>query len=302
MSLWGEEILRQQAAGIIAAGTIGQTKQTRSKLFISAATVEDHVAGNTFMALWNKKTRTKERVQEKYREFCSLSELPLKEGLQTFVGRMINCQLSAGTINVYVGFLKNLVSPSLFWNVRRATQLAHADAETRSAVSITTEVAEKIISSLSRRTKAIVYLMFVTGARAADLIRLRGSQIKVTESRVVLEFRIMKHRRRRGLRTFFASDAKMIMQPPSDVLRFFKEISCERSLMAFRPFAGMTASTINNSIRAVAQPESKISTYSFRKLFINLVLAKNKGDLSKVAHYTKHFRTSTLEAYYQRAE
>jgi integrase len=261
--------------------------------------------------------RTRERVSAEFEEFvCRNAERKIEQSdlarercrlLPAWIGQLRRCGLKPGTVNTYLGYLTSAFAGTT--NERRELKkwkkivaLAHADeVEKENPVPI---LERHDVRDLLQRYKAaeipvelhaLLWTLATTGARIADLARLRRSDLAFAGTgRLQIRFRVTKTRRNRWMRTIIKFDL-FLGAPPPRVLKF---LSSGNKL--FRPFGAWSASSFNTELQereGVDAPRSRF----FRKFFINYwisVFGYTAEGLEKVRKKSGHFQAQTLEAYY----
>jgi integrase len=246
--------------------------------------------------------KTRERLIEDFTEFHRINHISVGEAFKPFVGQLRRCGLMWSTISTYVGYLRPLL-PELrraYHEVRRVVDLAHADesamhsrspivlSESRNIAGVLEDVA----------MRAAVYLLTATGGRMADLRRLRRRQIKVGSKKLCVEFRVMKNRRRRGQRVVLRVPHTWSGPPTDSVLRYLAHGEPEQPLLGH-----LTATVVNKELLQACERLSyrRMTTYDFRKRFMQIAYEKSGNDATRAQRYTLHLSSKTVEAFYLEA-
>lgn len=240
------------------------------------STARDVIAGAAWVSRYGPCLETERRVVANFKEFCSLSHLARENAYVPYVGQLCNAGLSAGTISQYVKFVTRGDHGDDAYCVRKASEASHADAVTKHAPDISTEQAIQVIRALETEEEdqaCAVWMMLATGARPADLQRLRGEAVKVTlingkrGVRVGSDLRVTwrwtkgihKHSHRREM----TYPLKALPSPPKRLSALLKN--------GPRPFT-LSATALNKALKELADkpstpPIPRMTCYSFRRLF-----------------------------------
>jgi integrase len=264
----------------------------------SRVIAEDREAASALVAAWgDPNSGTQERIRRYVSDFLRLHQ----EEDDIFVlmaGQMIRSGLKFSTICTYLQYCKPLLtswSPTVRASYRstlRMTHLAHADEDTKQIKDIDLHEAMAFVRASKGTLKHFAYILGLTGARARDLSRLRRKQIKVTNTGIRIEFRVMKNRRKRTMRAAVFFKYRDFFPASPRTLKFLKEGDKEQLL-----FGNWNATSFNNKSKLMNNLSSYITTKAFRRMFINRTFERLK-DIEKVKTYTLHISSRTIEAFY----
>lgn len=175
------------------------------------------------------------------------------------------------------------------------------------------QTAEKVIQAIADPAqRAAVAAILVLGPRAQDVTHLRPKQIDVTHVPLSLrpteakkryyraQVRVAKNRKSLGKRInlYIPVDLRATVRPTANRLsRWLESVDPKEKVFA-RCGAGVLNKAIEIACLKVGTP--KLTTYSFRRLFISEAIRYYKRDFVKVREVTLHFAEETLKAYYDR--
>lgn len=232
--------------------------------------------------------------------------------LELFVADMA-LALSESTVAEYTMKLSSLPALKLpamrgCWTLlTRLLNVRAADADTKRALNITHGECQSILKKIDWPYRGALAAMALLGPRAADVVRLRRSQLDVpwlaatASTRGVFyraQIRVAKNRKRLGRRVnlYVPAEWRMPLQSEGNFLhKALREYRDED-----RPFASCTTTSLNRAIAraCIAVGLPRCTTYSFRRLFISEIIRHCKRDFAKVRTYTLHFAEETVRAYY----
>ena len=151
------------------------------------------------------------RVREDYQEFCRLNQIdPMAvDSYISVVGQMTVSGLAAGTINLYLGYLD---APSA---VRSGTELRHAAATTKHATDLPEGELKDLITVADEETGPTQYLMWATGAHAADANALERKNLSLKFPRLIVTWQVTKSIRVRSARDTLVYDLTGFPPPKS---------------------------------------------------------------------------------------
>lgn len=260
----------------------------------------DKEATRLFSQAWLSSSSAN-RVRADYRTFLHLNQLEDNEESKLYaIGQMIMAGLKMSSISTYLGYLVNNRKNAVW----RATQLAHADEDSQHATDAPAIGLIRIIRAISNvPVECVVWLMFNTGARDMDLRRLRRKQITLCLAKrtVTIQFRITKGIRSRGKRRTVTFNwrttptpgvCEMLIDGPDDA----------------RPMLKVSVNVANSALKkADSSIARKVTTYSFRRNFINHLIDmhyddvfSHKENLEYIAGFTMHNDPQVIEAFYKK--
>lgn len=239
------------------------------------------------------------RVQQDFILFRELNpDITTVSGiLLMWVGSMRRAGMMWSSMDTYLNFLKSggLLKTSMAddrYSVSRiikAVKIAHADAECKQAADIDLATALKIIDQCPEELKCAVWLMLLTGARNADLRRVRRTQLHARGKRMIVQFRVMKNRRVRSRRVnLVLEDVKLwtgICATP-----FHKILS------AIPENEKVVQTTVHQLNRYLQQFGA--TSYSLRRHYIRRVIHVCERDFERVKTKTLHLDADVVRAHY----
>ena len=259
---------------------------------------EDREAARALAAAWaDPNWGTQERVRRHVLDFLRLNQEEDNPFL-LLAGQMKRCGLRFSTIVTYLQYCKPLVSSwslpirASYRSTLRMAHLAHADEDTKQIKDIDLQEAMAFVNASKGTLKCFAYILGLTGARARDLSRLRRKQIRVTDTGIRIEFRVMKNRRKRAMRAAVFFKYRDFFPASPRTLKYLREGDKEQSL-----FGNWNANSFNQKSKLMSEPLSRITTKSFRRMFINRTFERLK-DVEKVKAYTLHISSRTIQAFY----
>ena len=147
----------------------------------------------------------------------------------------------------------------------------------------------------------VVAGIMTTGARCADIMRWTPSRLQFSTNSYVVDVRVTKNRREPDKRVVHRMADVMDMlgfNVPAALLEI--QHFPERS----RPFQAWHATRVNQVLGAVCRQlgVARATTYSFRRLYCQLILKYFDYDCEKAKRYTLHCRAEILAAFYDDAQ
>jgi integrase len=253
----------------------------------------------------NRDTRL--RVTSTWAEFLRLNNFsPSARALKLFIGQMIGLGLKIGSVHTYVRYIGKSCAPRFgpeageWCRTINLVCLAHADAETRKAPSITVDEAMMIISRLYGDVGFVVAGIVTTGARCSDIMRWMPSRLLFEENRFVVDVHVTKNRREPDKRTVHrVGDVKAMLgftvPPVLQSVRNYPPLN--------RPFVGWHTTRVNQALNAACKDLGlpRCTTYSFRRLYCQRILQYCNYDANTAKKYTLHCRAEVLAAFYDDA-
>jgi hypothetical protein len=226
-------------------------------------------------------------------------------GLKWFIGVQRSHQppLKWSTLATYARYIRAYVRRHLkltelhsYDIVYKLIRLAHADEDCKSAMVASDEEIAFFLQPCSGSDiplQAAALMISSCGLRLADLKRLRRKQIHMTLKMTRAEVRISKNRRHRGLRRILRLDANEIWgrDNPKPLVDFLD--SCTEP--DERIFSKITIAAFNNFIKKRAK---HLSSYSFRKRFIQDIAVWKNFDWKETIRYTLHCNEDVVAAHY----
>ena len=254
----------------------------------------------------------RERLRMDWDLFLELNLLtPTPQTLELFVADMC-CSLKESTAAEYTSKLHSIPALKLtgmrgcLTRLIRLLNIRAADADTRRALSITHAQCSLVLGTLPCLERGALTMMALIGPRAKDVSRLRQKQIDIPHVRANrekgvfyrAEIRIAKNRKKLGRRASLWVPAEWrcpLLRDANYLHRYLHQFGAEE-----RPFASCTTRRLNDALsvacREAGQP--RMTTYSFRRLFITEVIRRCNRDFAKVRNYTLHFAEDTIRAFY----
>lgn len=263
-------------------------------------TPEDMQAAKEFLDEWATWDATPERIRNFYVEFKEMNFFTTTEALIPWIGQCLRDGLQVSSLDTYLSYLRPLFyseSKSELTRVAKALSLAHADADTKTARDAEAAELVAIIAAVPAWERAIVWFMFATGARVRDLKWLRRSQIKIEGLTLWVQFRITKARRARSKRVVLRIALSWFSIPDVAVRTFLEDGAGSQRL-----FSNWDVAAVNNLLsRTCARlGAERLTSYSFRRNFMAVVLAKCGNDAVKAKAYSLHLNPLITDAHYAR--
>ena len=252
----------------------------------------------------NESTRV--RVVKTFLEFSALNGFDdLAVGLRWFIGVQRNQDepLMWSTISSYCRYIRAYIRrhiklPELqaFDMVYKLVRLAHADEDCACAVVATNEDVRLFLGSCSAEEvplQAAVLMITRTGLRLADIKRLRRKQLFMTRKLTRVEVRVAKNRRQRCLRRILRLNPAEIWsgENPEQLVGFVEKSTDPEALL----FSKVTIPAINDYIK---KKNPSLSSYSFRKRFIEDIAAWTNFDWTRTIKFTLHCNEDVVAAHY----
>lgn len=289
--------MKEASAGPAQAPSVSQYTRGRRCLWRPAVvTTEDIAAADALDSQYGSDDRTACRIRRQFGDFARINELGLCAAVKAFIGQATRVGLRASTLNTYLGYLAPILRhcPE-YHRWAKIIALAHADADSRTAPDCTLSHLRKLVAKSQKHDRCLLWVMLSTGARVADLARLRRKQIQVTEAgELQIQFRIMKNRRRRRFRVTLAVPLSWAGVPGPDTLAEIANGDPEQRL-----FGSHTANVVNSILARLST--TKVTTYSFRRRYINSLFDLFEEE-EKVKKYTLHLDIETVKAFYVKWE
>ena len=274
------------------------------------ATEEDRIVFDrlvqTFAAPANAETR--KRVVADFASFGAtngVSDRPCL-CLKLWLGACHRDGLAWGTVDTYSAYITKVIYPALSWNdrhewqlIRGVTRAAHADSDTKGACTIPREHLIQVLGSplLTLRVRQAIAAITFTGCRLADVRRWRRRQFRFGRRGLRVEVRLSKNRRRRSKRRHLrVHDCERLLG-----------ITMDQSLWSLnggdpdeRPLGKVTVELVNGLLARVCASLHlpRYTTYSFRKYFIQKVIAYHDYDWPRILDLTLHTRMDVVAAHY----
>lgn len=188
-----------------------------------------------------------------------------------------------------------------------------ADYEAKKAVSITHRQAITIVRKIpSPLLRAILSIMALMGPRAKDITHLRPSQLDVPTlclSRRYLkryyraQVRIAKNRKSLGKRAILYVPVEWrspLRAMGNRLSRFLAGFPAkDRNTQIFR---NCKTPTLNDALKKACDELKipRVTTYSFRRLYVSEVIRLCGRNFSRVRQFTLHFSEDTIRAFYDK--
>ena len=181
----------------------------RKRKFDPETIVTDQDLGRAWNELhdYRKDRSLQRRVVHEFLKFLSVNDFSTcAEAIEGYIGvnRRPPKPTGWGTLRNYVEFIWSALCASrLFVNLEDrhecrlladALERRYADEERATAPPLTTDHAVEYIKMAGRTEAQILALMLFSGARAADIWRLRDRQVRITRDKLEIEFRLTKNR------------------------------------------------------------------------------------------------------------
>lgn len=174
-----------------------------------------------------------------------------------------------------------------------------ADEEVEHALDLKVETAKDILTRLSGRAQATVWLMCMCGARAMDLSRLKRDQIQFDVQKAIMRIHFTYTKGRRTDKKQFSLSLKLEDDfPVPQSLVALLNVPSDQKLNT------CTAAEINVALDALGPVYDSYTSYSFRRLFVHRVIARFRdGETEMVAwgevvKLTAHVSIETVRSSY----
>jgi integrase len=271
----------------------------------ATCTAEDERLAEEFLRAhaFDRNSATRERIRRQAQDFFRLNEgSTINNVYLLLVGQWRRCGLKFSTIDTYFGYLRphlravaTATDFSKFGTIAKAVALAHAGEETKTAPDSTSEELLRITARAQGDLQPLLYIMLTTGARVADLQRVKRRQIALTASHTTVIFGVTKNRRRRSLRKRLIIPHTWFGSPDASVRDFFAFGEKDQPV-----FGSWTANTVNERLRDLCalNNSARLTSYSFRRNYMRKVLEVYEGDAVKAQRHTLHLNPHIVEAHY----
>ena len=264
-------------------------------------------AENLYSDKNNRGTRT--RILREFLAFCDINTLDLGKGLRAWVGQQRSNHVCWSSLNTYVGYIYGALSARIplgdvgEWDhVSAVVSAAHAASKTASAVTATVEQFKKLASLIPAEHYWALQGIRYTGARLADIRRWTKEQALLSRNSIRVEVRITKGRRSRKKRRILRLRPRDVFGHPLPrvFLKKFNALATEAPVIA----RATTVNAVNRSLRTACQGQGwkRLTTYSFRHLFIKDILVFVDFDFEKGINYTLHCGVDILAAHDDKLE
>lgn len=254
----------------------------------------------------------RERLRQDWDLFLLRNELtPSPRSLELFVADAC-LALKESSASEYCDKMSSLPALKLpgmravHWKLRKALRVRAADVDLRHALDIDHAMARKILSHLNDETiRSAISLMALMGPRCADIRRLRRRQLDIQKTQKKNTFhrvqvRMAKNRKSLGRRAnlYVPVEWRIPLAPEAHRLSLWLETKEPEE----RPFEGVTTGRANAALARAcdAAGVDRVTTYSFRRIFMTEVIRLCKRDFDKVLSYTLHFSKDTVRAFYDK--
>jgi len=250
--------------------------------------------------------RTRERICQEFLSFHRMNVTNIVTSFKLWIGAASSDGLMWSTIDTYSGYISRVVMPDLSsadrieWRLaRKIVRAAHADEDTGGARACTREELQKILIESDLNMRQAIALIAYTGARWADIRRLRLKQIAVKRNSIRIQVRISKNRRKRSLRRNLkirdvAGKLGLELDPS-----LFALVESNDDPFS-RPFEKWKVDDINKHLKITCLKcgLEKLTSYSFRKFFIRNIIRYYEGDWATIINYTLHTKLDVVAAHY----
>jgi len=286
---------------------------------IKALSRSEVEARNRFLESLEKlltKSNIRERLRMDWELFLRLNNLaPCPASLNLFVADMA-LSVRESTAYEYASKMSSLQALKLpgmrtTWShLCRLLNVRAADAESKHALDIDHGTAEAIIEAVENECdRNALRVTLLIGPRSKDVTHLRTHQLDIPFiplSKVVkkqyyrAQVRIAKNRKTLGKRVNLYVPVEMRMPVRASANKLAKFL--ERMTSGEKIFAGCTASRLNRGLAAACLKLGlpRVTTYSFRRLYICEAIRYEKRNFTKVRDLTLHFAEETIRAFYDR--
>jgi hypothetical protein len=256
----------------------------------------------------NQSTRT--RIIREFLTFVDINGMTLGNGLRPWVGAQRGSRVEWSTLDTYCGYIHKHLSGRIplgdihEWDhVCSVVSAAHADCKTKSAPTATAQQLLALKSLLPEDVFWAFSVIRFTGARVADIRRWHKHQTLFRARSIRVEVRVTKGRRARKKRRilrlkcidFFGMKLPLYVRKP---LRHLDE-----DAKVLDPT--ITTGVINRQLKKACTQmgwSTRLTSYSFRHMYIKDVLEYVEYDYTKALRYTLHCGEDILAAHYDKLE
>jgi integrase len=141
-----------------------------------------------------------------------------------------------------------------------------------------------------------LWMIMATGGRVKDLQRLRRSQLHLTTRHLHVQWRWTKTTRRRRFRRNVKYPLSWAPPLQESLRTAIQNGPGEARLFSQTAVANINAWLVPHR----AEPTERLTTYSFRRLFIHQLMNRFHGDIDRCILYTGHFGRDMINAHYTR--
>lgn len=250
---------------------------------------------------------------------AEIRSLPLSEeektakAIKVFTGQAGSC-LGAGTL---VTMLRNVgrwraklgrpfrgVAAKEYHILMKAAKKRYARLKGDGAEGITNEDANRLISLTARKSEeaaGVLYTMTQCGVRADTVTKLTTEKISLSEKELRVKVGVGKTSNQAGNITHpraVLSESPIVMPAGfADILE-----TTEKDALPFREWnASKLCNLLDEVCRDIERTtgrKPKVTTYSFRKLFVENRVVFHKGDMARVSKDLGHRNESVAPAFY----
>ena len=252
------------------------------------------------------------KFENKYLLFCKLNNYDPQNGssLAACVGQAIamGAAMSSMKTNVENLLARKKIGIKDSWIVMCALRMGHAESnDVQPRLYVGTQVRlTHLVTTLedSVEKRVLVWLMYATGARAADMTWVKPCHLILGPKSLTWQRRITKTARDRGRRCELEYFYEWTMAPPKDVLIFWKKNRAADTLLVHGAkdlTLKRIAGTVIDLLRRTGGEEEKcITSYTFRDYLENLLRSKDDIPEEQVNLLLDHGR-GVAEASYRNA-
>lgn len=165
------------------------------------------------------------------------------------------------------------------------------------------KTARQIVSALPiGPLRDLSSLILIAGLRLRDWTRVRKRQVRLDRRKkeVVISVRVPKNRRRRSTRTILHLPFRYV-SPYLQVFESFAAVAASAAAGEEQPFADITAGRLNRALARAANRQGlpRVTSYAFRRLYINRWIRICRRDWKAVCEKTLHQNADVVKAHYE---
>jgi hypothetical protein len=261
----------------------------------------DAVEGAREIARLSPMNATKARIVAEVRALATQSGMRHSDPrLVAVVWRQWRAVLGPGTTVTYLSYAGEVLHGPAYKQAVKAAHRIHADMEENDRGAVTTAALESLCSLASAEMRPVLFLLLATGLRPTAVQQLKAHRIRVKDHQLVINVVHDKNIRCRRARRNLVLPGAWWSVLPEDVKNFFTQNTSTDLL-----FPWLTTTLVNNEMKRIQAihrdelaPTRLMTSYCFRKNYINQVFEFCQGDEQEMLKYTLHKNVTTLRAYY----
>ncbi len=198
------------------------------------------------------------------------------------------------------------------WRLRKALHIRAADVDLRHALDIDTKTAKKIIAHIDDEPiKYAITLMGLVGPRCKDLTHIRRRQLDIKKNTAAkskkahqafhrVQVRVAKNRKQlsRRVNLYVPTEWRLPLEAEGRKVSLWLDTISDDE----KPFAHISTQKANAALARACDRAGvrRVTTYSFRRIFITDIIRICKRDFTKIRQYTLHFAEDTIRSFYDK--